>query len=32
MTLWDENVWDNPVVGTTYYVDASVNRLYTYNG
>lgn len=32
MTLWDENVWDNPMVGTTYYVDASVNRLYTYNG
>lgn len=31
MTLWDENVWDNPVVGTTYYVDASVNRLYTAN-
>lgn len=32
MTLWDENVWDNPVAGTTYYVDASLNRLYTYNG
>lgn len=32
MTLWDENVWSNPVVGTTYYVDAAVNRLYTYNG
>ena len=32
MTLWDENVWDNPVAGTTYYVDASLKRLYTYNG
>lgn len=32
MTLWDENVWDNPVVGTTYYVATTVNRLYTYNG
>lgn len=32
MTLWDSSVWDNPVAGTTYYVDASLNRLYTYNG
>lgn len=32
MTLWDSSVWDNPTPGTTYYVDASITRLYTYNG